>query len=167
MLEKGHTQEHPNNNIAAQPEPEPEEIPWDQEVEKDPKAALEKMSELVKGKNTDKVVAHAVVLQILAHQDIDDEGIDAAWQLVAQIDAFGTHSAVSELLAHKPDQNGGWNSQSHLEDLYGDSDSDENEEGHIKEKPAFRIGLPINMMWSSPLHIRNMKDEKTVENCYQ
>lgn len=167
LLEKGHTQEHPIHNGVAQPEETPPEVVWDQEVEKDPKGALEKMSELVKGDKTDKVIAHSVVLQILAHQDIDDEGIDAAWQLVSQIDAFGSHTTVSDLLAHKPDTNEGWNSQSHLEDLYADSDSEENEESHTKEKPAFRIGLPINLMWSSPVHIRNMRDEKTVEPCFQ
>ena len=42
--------------------------------------------------------AHSVMLQILAHGDIDEKSVETAGQLVAQLDAFGTYAGMQELM---------------------------------------------------------------------
>ena len=60
-----------------------------------------------------------------------------------------------------------------LDELYADSDSSDNEQqdqddkSGKKVKAPFRIGLPINLLWNSPQHIRDIKDDKRVELCYR
>jgi len=166
--------------IVPKEEKEAPEMPTEEQVEADPEAALKNLGsamEVLEG-SVDKAAAQSLLVQILGHEKVGDDGLDAAWELLNKVNVNEGVQANEDLL---PDVEAGVLGEKEMDaaalaELYPDEDEDgddleDGEDGDgspskgdgksptSKGKAPFKTGLSTTMMWQSPQHIRGKQPE--------